>query len=314
MARDSAAIDLYPIGHPLAEGMGPAWATEWGDDDDFGPFALLELPFEKDPRKTACQRWRYVPPGTFLMGSADNEQGRDNDEGPRHEVGISQGFWIGDTPCTQDFWESVMGNNPSRFKDGRRPVESVSWDDVRQFLHRLNERVPQLRASLPTEAQWEYACRAGSLTPIYPTGSAMAPWKILGQNNVPALDPIAWYGGNSGVDFELSTGADSSKWPEKQYPHKRAGTHPVAKKLPNLWGLYDMLGNVWEWCADGRRKYTADPVEDPVGPMDVGSRCVRGGSWDNFARSVRCACRIEAPPEHRLGRLGFRLVRVQDGS
>ncbi len=138
---------------------------------------------------------------------------------------------------------------------------------------------------------------------------------IHGVNHAPALDPIAWYGGNSGVGFELDNGSNSERWPQKQYPHRKAGTRRVAEKLPNAWGLYDMLGNVWEWCADGKREYASQAVVDAVGPLEgVGSRCVRGGSWDYVARYVRCACRIELPPGNRLGHLGFRLVRVQDRS
>jgi formylglycine-generating enzyme required for sulfatase activity len=318
----TGVIDLLPIDHPLADGTGPAWAAEWGDDDEFGPFAILEVPCDEkllaDKRSAGCpmvrQRWRYIPPGEFLMGSPVDEAGHYEREGPQHRVRLTQGFWIADTPCTQGLWHAVMGTNPSRFEDDERPVERVSWLETQQFLTRLNERIPTLRAALPTEAQWEYACRAGSTTPIYGTQSGSTPWRIEGHNNAPALDPIAWYGGNSGLDFELSEGADSSSWPEKQYPHRKAGTHRVGLKLPNPWGLYDMLGNVWEWCADGMRDYDAKPVSDPLGPMDIGSRCVRGGGWNYRARDVRCAYRDRRESEYRDEYLGFRLVRVQDRS
>ena len=155
------------LGHPLALGTGPGWADAWGEDRQFGPFVILELP-RPGGGAPVRQRWRWVPPGSFVMGSPPDEPGRFKDEGPEHWVTLTRGYWIADTPCTQAFWEAVMGENPSHFRDPLRPVEQVSWDDVQVFLGRLNERVPGLQATLPTEAQWEYACRAGSQTALYP--------------------------------------------------------------------------------------------------------------------------------------------------
>ena len=140
--------------------------------------------------------------------------------------------------------------------------------------------------SLPTEAQWEYACRAGTDTATY-----AGPLEILGEKNGPCSDPIAWYGGNGGVGFDLKNGFDVSTWPNKQYDHQKAGTHPVAQKLPNPWGLYDMLGNVWEWCLDGPIGYTDESAVDPVGPNEGAVRVLRGGSW--LSRAVRA---VRAPP------------------
>ena len=193
------------------------------------------------------------------MGSPDTEKGRDTDEGPQHEVTIPAGFWLFDTPCTQELWMAVMGetNNPSRFQDPLRPVEKVSFEDVGKFLDKINAKVPGLGLRLPREAQWEYACRAGTATSTY-AGDV----EILGACNAPGLDPIAWYGGNCGHDYDLETGEDSSKWPEKQYPHTKAGTRRVKLKAPNPWGLYDMLGNVWEWCFDDKRQYTTEALVD----------------------------------------------------
>ena len=312
MPTPSASPAPALIDQPLSRGRAPAWAAEWGEDR-FGPFAVLEVPHPKFD--VAQQVFRYVPPGTFLMGSPTGEPERFSDEGPRHRVTLTKGFWIADSPCCQDFWEAVMGKNPSRFVDPRRPVEQVSWNDVQTFLTTLNELQPELRAGLPTEAQWEFACRAGSATALYPAGGADGSIVILGQHNAPALDAIAWYGGNSGVDWDLAPkiGVDSSKWPEKQYQHTRAGTRRVKQKLPNAWGLYDLLGNVWEWCADAMRDYSDQAQVDPGEGWSTGvSRVFRGGSWRGLARIVRCAVRGHSPAVLQGSDLGFRLVRVQE--
>jgi formylglycine-generating enzyme required for sulfatase activity len=136
-----------------------------------------------------------------------------------------------------------MGENPSRFQSPRRPGERVSWEDCQRFLEATEAQQPGLGFRLPTEAQWEYACRAGTVE---------ATWKgdleILGENNAPLLDEIAWYGGNSGTEFDLAEGHDSSGWPALQDPHEKAGTRMVQLKDQNPWGLYDLLGNVFEWC------------------------------------------------------------------
>nr|MBS0021144.1 formylglycine-generating enzyme family protein [Gammaproteobacteria bacterium] len=222
-----------------------------------------------------------------------------------------QGFWLFDTPCTQALWQAVMGKNknPSYFKSPDRPVEQVSWDDVQGFLERINALVPGLDLVLPTEAQWEYACRAGTETALY-TGDI----EIMGDANAPALDPIAWYGGNSGVDFELQNGVQRTWLHEMQYPEGLAGTHPVKHKQPNAWGLYDMLGNVWEWCADEKRAYQAEGMTDPVGPTGAGFyRVLRGGAWRNGAQFVRCASRLAYVPGYRYNFIGFRCARVQAG-
>ncbi len=242
------------------------------------------------------------------LAKADHEREWFEREHPRHPVFITRGFWLFDTPCTQALWETVTGENPSRFKSPQRPVEQVNWDDVQAFIERINARIPGLDLVLPTEAQWEHACRAGTDTALY-TGLI----EILGQHNAPALDPIAWYSGNSGVDFDLEEGADSSGWPEMQYPNRKAGTRSVGKKKPNPWGLHDMLGNVLEWCADGMRAYAEGNAIDPVGPLEPGAaRVLRGGSWGNGARYCRSACCSRYQPYFRNRNIGFRCARVQD--
>ncbi|MCB1776808.1 MAG: formylglycine-generating enzyme family protein [Candidatus Competibacteraceae bacterium] len=288
--------------HPLITGCPPRWASGWGQDQ-WGVFVEITL-------QGVTQRLRWIPPGQFWMGSPEEEQGRYDDEGPRHQVTLTDGYWLFDTPCTQALWEAVMGKNPSEFQSPTRPVETVSWDDVQDFLKRINEQNPGLNLSLPSEAQWEYACRASTETAIY-TGDL----DILGDFNAPALDPIAWYGGNSGVDFDLDDGYDSSDWEEKQYPHTKAGTRLVKLKRANPWGLYDMLGNVWEWVQDHwHGNYQGAPTDgsawedqDAIGAP----RVLRGGSWSLNARNVRAASRLDYDPDSRLDVIGFRCLRVR---
>jgi formylglycine-generating enzyme required for sulfatase activity len=299
-ASGDKGVDFWEAGEP------PIWATEWGWDE-YGAWVGFSL--EGKDGEPVVQRMRWIEPGRFQMGSPENEPGRWNDEGPRHEVTIREGFWLFDTPCTQALWAAVMGGNPSEFKSPDRPVEQVSWEEVQGFMQRLNARIPGLDLGLPSEAQWEHACRAGTETALY-TG----PIEILGANNAPALDPIAWYGGNSGVDFELEEGYDSSGWSEVQYPNPKSGTHPVKGKQPNAWGLYDMLGNVWEWCEDAWHEgYDGAPADGLAWESaDAGAdRVLRGGSWSDGARSCRCAFRDRVAPGVRYYNLGFRCARVQ---
>jgi sulfatase modifying factor 1 len=283
--------------HPLDRGHPPSWASGWGEDR-FGVFVTFTV-------EGIEQRLRWIEPGSFQMGSPETEEGRFDRE-VRHHVTLTQGFWLADTPCTHALWQAVTGENPSRFLSPDRPVEQVSWEDGQKFFEVLEQRVPGLGARYPTEAEWEYACR---------TGIETATWagdlRILGRNNAPLLDAVAWYGGNSGEGFELESGADSSDWPEKQYPQTRAGTRPVAAKEPNPWGLYDMLGNVLEWCEDWFGDYEKGSIIDPTGPREGLLRVYRGGSWLSYARHVRAAFRYRNDPSHRWNDLGFRLALGQ---
>ncbi|WP_437623566.1 formylglycine-generating enzyme family protein [Sorangium sp. So ce1151] len=283
--------------HPLSDGLPDPWAAAWGEDR-FGPFMGFTV-------GKALQWLRWIPPGKFRMGSPEGEVGRVYDEGPQHAVALRRGFWLADTPCTQGLWQAVMRENPSRFVSADRPVDRVSWIDCQLFFARLNASLPGLNARLPTEAEWEYACRGGT------TGATWAgELDLRGDNDAPRLDTIAWHSGNSGHDFDLTNehGWDSSGWRGEQYPHARTGPRPVRRKLPNPFGLFDMLGNVYEWCEDWYGRYDGVPATDPRGPDTGSKRVVRGGSWVSVARDVRAASRYRHPPATRMGNLGFRVA------
>ena len=296
----------------------PEWADAMGRDR-FGLWADIAVGAKLG--QPVIQRLRWIPPGQFMMGSPENEQGHYNDESPQHPVTIRLGYWLFETPCTQALWEAVMHSNPSNFKSPLRPVEQVSWDDAKTFLQRINEKYPGLALALPNEAQWEYACRAGTETALYTGGI-----KILGERNAPALDAIAWYGGNSGEGYELPEGYDSSGWDEMQYRNPKSGTREVGQKQPNPWGLYDMLGNVWEWVEDPWHPnykgatmdgslWESDRNPFPLGEgrvRDTGAaRVLRGGSWGSHARDCRSAYRDYYQSDSRDYGIGFRCARVQ---
>lgn len=250
----------------------------------------------------------WCPPGSFTMGSPASEQGRDDSE-IRHSVTLTKGFWLGKYEVTQRQWESVMGTNPARFQSSDRPVEHVSWEDCQAFIRAVRCANSKLAVRLPTEAEWEYACRAGTETAL-PNGRDLI---IYGECNGPALDDIAWYGGNSSVGFELSNGYDTTNWKEKQSSGGFAGTHPVGRKSANAWGLHDMIGNVLEWCSDWYNadyRVAVDP-ENTSSPQTlkdgVTRRVNRGGSWIGDARFCRSACRLGSRSSGRDDDLGFRL-------
>lgn len=215
------------------------------------------------------------------MGSPESEAERGSNE-VQHPVTLTQGFWLTDTACTQALWQAVMNDNPSHFTgDPGLPVESVSWLDVQQFIERLNALFPDLQAKLPSEAQWEYACRAGTQTP-FSFGGNVTPNQVNYHGNYPYAD------GGEGL--------------------YRGGTAPVKSLPPNPWGVYEMHGNVWEWCADWYGDYLHEAVIDPVGPDQGGLRVVRGGAWASDARHTRSAYRDEYWPDRRSSGLGFRLA------
>lgn len=295
----------------LATTGKPEWASAIGRDR-FGLWveiqiepAALQDAKARSSQGAVTQRLRWIAPGEFWMGSPADEPGRWEDEGPQHRVRLTDGYWMFDTPVTQALWKAVMGKNPSYFISETRPVEQVSYEDAEAFLRQLNTRYPELRLSLPTEAQWEYACRAGSEQATY-----AGPMEITGERHAPVLSNIAWYVGNSSDRFELDNGYDSSDWPGREISGDRSGTHPVAGKQPNHWGLYDMLGNVLEWCDSGWADYVGGFQENPTG-SEAAARVVRGGSWIYNARFVRAAFRGQGEPDYRNNLLGFRCLRVQ---
>ena len=252
--------------------------------------------------------YEWIPAGVFKMGSPADEPGRFGDEGPQRQVTLSRGYWLSTYEVTQKLYEELMGTNPSHFKKAglNAPIESVSWEEAVSFCERLTERERKFgrlplgfEYGLPSEAEWEYACRGGTETALYTGGIT-----IKGENNAPELNEIAWYGGNSGVRYEGAW--DSSGWPEKEFDHKQAGTHEVGLKKANAFGLHDMLGNVWEWTSDWSGPYEGKEVVDPGGPKEGSYRVVRGGSWFCIARFCRAAFRSGVLPSGRDNVLGFR--------
>ncbi len=216
-----------------------------------------------------------VEAGSFIMGCT-NEQGGDcdSDESPYHRVTISQDYYIGKFEVTQELWEAVMGTNPSNWKAFDRPVECVSWNDAMEFCAELS-RMTGRRFTLPTEAQWEYAARGGkkSTNAKYSGSSSAA--------------NVAWYDGNSGSQ-----------------------THPVGRLRANELGIYDMSGNVWEWCLDWKGSYSSASQTDPMGPSSGSDRVLRGGSWNNYAGYCSVSNRSYYTPDNRFNSNGFRLVLV----
>ena len=224
-----------------------------------------------------------IPKGTFMMGSPESEQGRQKDE-TQHEVTISKDYYLGVYEVTQAQYEKVMGKNPSHFQgaivgneNADLPVDNVSWNDAVEFCKKLSDLPEEKKAGrvyrLPTEAEWEYACRAGSKT------------AYSFDDEEGLLPEYGWFDRNS-----------SNR------------THTVGLLEPNAWGLYDMHGNVWEWCSDRHGDYPKGAVSDPTGPKEGSGRVYRGGSWRIEAALCRSADRLRSVPSYRLRNFGFRLA------
>lgn len=225
----------------------------------------------------------YIPPGSYLRGSPIEELGRESDE-KQQLVSLSHGYYMQTTEVTQEQWKAVMGSLPLYIIkcDEKCPVERVSWDNAQEFINKLNILEESQKYRLPTEAEWEYAARAGSSTSF-----ANGEISVLTCDNDTKLGDIGWYCGNSKISRH----------------------HIVAQKKPNSWGLYDMHGGVWEWCADWYGPYSSEAVTDPGGPLDGAERTMRGGGIADTARSCRSANRHSLRPDVEFNNIGLRIVR-----
>ena len=279
------------------------YVTDLAETNDWRALAFVQLPaspylwldpsapaksdrFYRAVESGAVTNLVFIPPGTFRMGSPENEVGRaDNpsNEGPQSAVRISRGFWMGKYEVTQKDYMAVMGSNPSRFKgDANRPVETVSWVNATNYCAKLTLReraaglIPEgTQYRLPTEAEWEYSCRAWTSTRF----------SFGDDPDYLQLGDYAWTAENS-----------------------KGTTHPVGQKLPNPWGLYDIHGNVFEWCQDRYSEFSGDSAIDPQGPATGSTRVIRDGSWYFEVRFSRSAQRYFQPLTHTAERLGFRIV------
>ena len=213
-----------------------------------------------------------VNAGTFTMGATSEQQNPYDNEKPAHQVTLTNNYYTGKTEVTQALWKAVMGDNPSDFKGDNKPVECVSWDDCQTFISKLNAATGK-NFRLPTEAEWEFAARGGNNSKHY---------QYSGSNN---LNDVAWYDGNSSNT-----------------------TNEVASKQANELGIYDMSGNVWEWCSDWHGFYSSNHQYDPAGPTSGSNRVYRGGSWNFYARRCRSSNRLNSTPGYRLSDLGLRLA------
>lgn len=275
-----AALPLLQTNNPTVDAGSklfvmpskPIWASASGTDQ-YGIYADLEC-------KGVVQRFRFIKAGTFWMGSPEDEGGRSDDE-TLHQIILSKAFWLADTACTQALWQTVMGNNPAYFKGDQNPVEQVSWKDAQSFIQKLKQQIVGLSLRLPTEAEWEYACRAGTRTP-FSFGANISPEQANYDGNYPY--------------------ANAAKG---LYRQKTV----AVKSLPvNPWGLYEMHGNVWEWCEDGYAEYPSQAITGPSGASASAYRVLRGGSWDAFGRYLRSASRNLYAPDNRNNNIGFRLA------
>jgi sulfatase modifying factor 1 len=249
----------------------PKWAMRMGNDR-YGTYADMMT-------NGIISRFRWISSGSFRMGCSDGEKlGAETDE-LRHLVKLTRGYWLEECDCSQALWQAIMGSNQSYFNgEPQSPMDQVSWYDCQGFLRKLESLIPGLQARLPTEAEWEYACRAGTTD------------SFQGKK----LDSVAWYSENSG-----------------------STTHPIMLKSPNAWGLFDMLGNVRQWCADWYGPYAVNEgvgeIENPTGVSISKRHVCRGGDWDKSASSCQSSSRSWALPNIHDNSIGFRIC-IADSS
>ncbi|MDE2743920.1 MAG: formylglycine-generating enzyme family protein [Gemmatimonadota bacterium] len=231
-----------------------------------------------------AMEFAYIPPGTFAMGAAPGEEGPlDDSETPQHQVELSRGFYLAKYELTQAQWRAVVGTQPWRrrqyVKEGaQHPATYISWIEAEHFIQRLNKKAGKTLYRFPTEAEWEYTCRAGTTT------------RWFSGDDEQTLVDYAWVSSNSWAVGE-------------KYPH------PVGQKAPNAWGLYDMHGNVWEWVADWEGPYDSEKKIDPQGPATGERRVGRGGSFGTLGLGGRSASRFFSPPDARSPDVGVRIAR-----
>jgi len=311
ISGNAASTPLTPKFDPARSHFSPAFPLVGR------PFVITDLGLDM----------QAIPAGKFVMGSPAGEPGHTRLEAPQTSVTITQSYWLGRTPVTLDQWRAIMGTdllgqvkkyftqheNPRQLLAGTQgdvPMYFVSWDDAREFCVKLTARARAggslpagYEFTLPTEAEWEYACRAGTTAATY-----AGPVQYYGSNHAPRLDAIGWYAGNSSVGY-TGVGWDTSSWAGKQYPGGQAGARRVGLKQPNAWGLSDMLGNVYEWCLDfSSPALPGGSVVDPVGPGTGLDHIIRGGSWHSDAIYCRAASRKWNGPSSGLPFVGFRLA------
>lgn len=258
---------------PFASGKAETYQQAWAEH--------LQTPVKLT--NSIGMTFAMIPPGEFSMGSPPKEEWHRDDE-VLHRVTLSKAFYMGTTEVTQEQWSAFTDENPSFCTGDQLPVETVTWKQAVEFCRKLSEKEGKLYR-LPTEAEWEYACRAGTATPFH-TGETVRPDQANYDGN------RTYAGGPKGVFREETTKAGSF--------------------APNAWGLHDMHGNVWEWCADWYGKYPESDVTDPVGPAKGDRRIIRGGCWVNFPAVCRSANRGNVPPVSWNFHLGFRVVREVD--
>jgi formylglycine-generating enzyme required for sulfatase activity len=286
-AVKALTADLANVDKALAEGEGHGWKPAHPDMQKLSDAkAALERKLALAESGTMApglsldlgagvrMKMVLIRPGSFTMGTPQVEVWRDEDEGPQHQVQITRAFYMGATEVTQEQYQAVMGANPSFLREPANPVETVSWADAQEFCRKASDFTGR-KVRLPTEAEWEYACRAGTTSPFCFGSDArnLADW--------------AWYDESSG-----------------------GRAQPVAGRKPNAWGLYDMPGSVWEWCQDryDAACYQVGAADDPQGPEAGDLRVLRGGSWASPAKYARCGERSGDTPGTRLSNSGFRVV------